>query len=455
MKRTGVLIGVLLASIGAGFLLLVATWYIPADLIRSNIAKDVTVMAQEGPYPKNKGEAISNTQDGYTDAIMLSMAIPMPAEGAIKQSAVSSWWEKAGASSPVESLYRRVMENPTEQATRYPIYWNGYAGPLRLLLTTFSYTQIRVIDALFLFGLLIFFAYQLWRRLSPFAALALVLGFAPLSFLTIPESMQFMNTFIIAFVGACIVLALAPKRSLRSFDLELFLGLGIATAYFDFLTTPLITWGIPLLVVLALSLHEEDSIASAQPSRSLTNSAITFARASGMWLVGYVCMWASKWVIAYVGGEPTMVGGVSSKLLERTGSTGAMALSDRFSVLFTNLALLAAPKNLDTLNIAWVPVIITLLLFVVWGAFVLVTRTQLARVVRYTPLLAVAMAPYVWYLVVANHSANHYFFTFRTQFVATFALILFFLCSLDWTTLFPKTPAKMPSKTVAKRKRKH
>ena len=43
----------------------------------------------------------------------------------------------------------------------------------------------------------------------------------------------------------------------------------------------------------------------------------------------------------------------------------------------------------------------------------------------YLPILFVAAYPYIWYLVMSNHSQIHYWFTYRAQLVALFGGLVF------------------------------
>lgn len=67
---------------------------------------------------------------------------------------------------------------------------------------------------------------------------------------------------------------------------EFFLIVGILTSYFDFLTYPIVTLGIPLCCYFLLE------------SDRLWNNIKRLTGFSVSWAIGYAGMWAAKWVIA-------------------------------------------------------------------------------------------------------------------------------------------------------------
>lgn len=55
---------------------------------------------------------------------------------------------------------------------------------------------------------------------------------------------------------------------------------------------------------------------------------------------------------------------------------------------------------------------------------------DLKTVGAYLPILIVALYPYVWYLIMSNHSQIHYWFTYRAQLVALFGGVVFLVSVL-------------------------
>ena len=46
------------------------------------------------------------------------------------------------------------------------------------------------------------------------------------------------------------------------------------------------------------------------------------------------------------------------------------------------------------------------------------------------PIGLVALYPYIWYLVMSNHSQIHFWYTYRAQLVTLFGILMFLSCIL-------------------------
>ena len=78
--------------------------------------------------------------------------------------------------------------------------------------------------------------------------------------------------------------------------------------------------------------------------------------------------------------------------------------------------------------ITWSKVVIVIFLIAV--VLVLWKRLKDQKTVRaYLPMLLVAFYPYIWYLVMSNHSQIHYWYTYRAQLVTLFGGLVF-LCAI-------------------------
>ena len=102
----------------------------------------------------------------------------------------------------------------------------------------------------------------------------------------ISTSLQYSCCFLIAFVGICLV---GRLKNLPKSTSGLFMVLGQATMFFDFYTAPIITWGLPLVALLAIHRKEQKSTLHSAFHLLLTTL--------GMWCIGYVGMWLFKMIL--------------------------------------------------------------------------------------------------------------------------------------------------------------
>lgn len=69
-KFAGSAVGVLLATVGVLFLLLLGAYALPGGAVRGNIVRSVPLLQQEGLYPEFFGFKLFQ-MDNYTDTVML------------------------------------------------------------------------------------------------------------------------------------------------------------------------------------------------------------------------------------------------------------------------------------------------------------------------------------------------------------------------------------------------
>ena len=78
----------------------------------------------------------------------------------------------------------------------------------------------------------------------------------------------------------------------------------------------------------------------------------------------------------------------------------------------------------DNGMISWSKVVIVIaviaLILLIWKK-----AKDMKTILAYLPMLLVAAYPYIWYLVMSNHSQIHYWYTYRNQVLTLFAGLIF------------------------------
>lgn len=308
----------------------------------------------------------------------------------------------------------------------YARYWHGYLVVLKPLLLIFTYAQIRWINVVCMALLFVLLLRNLARR-SDGKNLALlcytILFTVPI---LLPFCMQFCTTTYVCLGAMLFVTRGKPGASSMSGDslltvekfngltgqsmtrkikyipltLEasrsawLFFSIGIATAYFDFLTFPLMALGLPLVYLLN---HSEEYDWRKKVGYVFRNGVV--------WACGYVGMWAMKWVIASVVLGRNMIADGISQVLYRSSSTPD--LGD-----FTISPLTAIASNLSCFtNLYFVILIVVgVATAIILGRKRYGTRLDLPACV---PYLCICIVPFVWCACFKNHSYTHGSFTYR------------------------------------------
>lgn len=184
----------------------------------------------------------------------------------------------------------------------------------------------------------------------------------------------------------------------------LFLLAGMATSYFDFLTYPFVSLGLPLIVFL-----------SYLDCEKLTRKFFYIILCSAQWCIGYVGMWAGKWILGSIlvpeGGSLTVA---ISSILYR-GSN--MSSDDQTVLTVFNVTL----ENLYV-YLRW-PVMIligTTFIYLIWK--IIKNKNFVKnRLLLVTPYLLICTYPFIWYMIAKNHSYEHSFMAYRELAIATFA----------------------------------
>jgi len=177
---------------------------------------------------------------------------------------------------------------------------------------------------------------------------------------------------------------------------------GCLTSYFDLLTAPLLTCGLPLIVYL--STENEDSF------RKRLLSLFLYAI---LWGVGYALTWASKWALATIFLDVNVFKDAFDTVLYRT----SIEHNSRFDAISVNYGLL--PNTL-------INIILLLLLPLV---IIFFNRSKIKTNLL---LLIVAIFPYIWFFVAAQHSWCHWWFTYRIQAISIIALFFIFINFISW-----------------------
>lgn len=371
------------------FVSMTLVYCIPTSWIQGNVEKSIEVLEGEGEYPMYFFYRHSAIIDIHTDKLMY------------------------------ESLIQnRDYYNPIQAAmsiNQYPRYWHGYQVLLRPLTVVFQVQELRYLGMLTFHLLFFWSAWLMAKKTKPLYAMFYILTVASGYVVFLPVCFQFLTTFLVLFVSLIVLLSRYDKnKPLPAAKWMLyFFVVGMVENFFDFLTYPILTLGIPLVVLLWLRVRDEQA--------DFRSNFWFMFKASLSWFFGYALIWISKWLLS------AAILGI--RYFWRTMSVVQYRLEgseeeplDRIGTIQRNLK--AWLNVQDGGVISWSK--IALLILIV--AVVLIIWRKLKdwkTVGAYLPILFVAAYPYVWYLVMSNHSQIHYWYTYRAQLVALFAGLVF------------------------------
>lgn len=383
---------------------LAMAYLIPQDEMWDNVHESSVILHNEG-LGAHIWQNIEETMlDVYTDGLLFNVSYTETKDG-IRDILLDTYVEVDGKN-PMESFYEVIaLSNDDYIVRNYGRYWHGYQIILRPLLCFFTYSDIRQINMILQLALVFLLICILAGSkdrifIIPFGGMYLFI--CPISLFS---SLQFSPCFYIMMLTLIVLFAckdvLNDKR--RNY---LFLMAGILTAYFDLLTYPFITLGVPLLAHLG-SAYKQLSDDKMRGWNHVFFSTIS-------WCLGYGGMWSAKWVISTIMTGENIVYDAFEKIKFRSGY---------FSVkhsYYDTLKLNLSVCNRKVFMLAAISI----------GIYILAVRVKdhigLDRSLLSLSgmLLVVSLYPFGWYFFTKNHSSSHSYFTWRELGISVYGILM-------------------------------
>ena len=340
--------------------------------------------------------------DNFTDALIVNQACRGGSDSLLTNMLLVP--RADGGGEQCNSLLRLTQGDTTLRTFHYGRYWHGSTFLMRFLLLMADYTSLRIFFYILSSLLLVWLVVALFRRCGLAVASLFVLALTLVNVFIMQFSIQLLPVLALALIGSLVVLN-HVKNPVQLY--RLLFVLGSLTAFFDLLTCPILTWGVPLSVYLIMQQRHP------LPA-PLLRRVREWVAASLLWVVSYGATWVSKWGIA------TLLTG------ENVVRDGASQLSVRAGAYIDYSRLDALTRNLDL--IPWPYVCICLTILVALAAW----RFNRRGIPTALLCLLTALPPLAWYLVVADHSYLHYWFTYRSLAVSLLAVFFAAVALVDW-----------------------
>ena len=382
------------------FVLLIAVFFafsvlsclLPDKSVKEHIKDSVPGMVAMGPYPRAVMDNVHCQMDNFTDALIMNQIYNIdrhhPVRAAmevVRSSERGKDWDQAG-------LLQRRVNGEVLGTQQYARYWHGNTFLFRLFFLVMDFDMIRwtlfIVSSLLL--VLLLCAYD--QKVGLAKTLVLTSGFlATLGFIT-QFSMQFFPVLALTIIGCLLVIRREGSKSMGL----LFFVIGALTCYFDLLTTPLLTLGMPLVVMLSLDRNMPFSV---------KDNLLKIIKVTLLWGLGFALTFVTKWALAsLVMGQNIFADAYEVSLYRMEADE------------FTRWDALA--RNFNMLKL-WM-IIFAMVILIVFS----VIRHQKFNIRKAVLFLLVGLMPYVWYLVLSNHSYLHWWFTYRLQAVSVTCLLM-------------------------------
>ncbi|HJD45795.1 MAG TPA: hypothetical protein H9909_03025 [Candidatus Mediterraneibacter norfolkensis] len=411
-----------------GWLCNILAAMIPHSAVHNNITESINVLAAEGPFKAVIGDKYSNSiADNNTDAWMLLMADYDGTESILEKSLGGFYKSYENTSQTGSGAFDLFISSGAPEAIEtgvysYSRYWHGWMLPLKLLLTFSNYEDIRFIGMIFLTALFFTCIYLALQKDLRFFAMAF--GISVLFMLPITAMISFEYSFVLYVTLISNIILLNSYETIKNtFTVPVFfLGLGMATSYFDFLTYPPVSLGFCYLTYLFLRMKEADY----KPLTALKD----FAANALSWGAGYIGMWISKWIIGTLVLHTNVIQDALNQLILRTSQTDGISNISETKITYGQ----ALSNNLEvfaTRGYLFIGILFMLLFFY----FSVKRRISTGRIrdcITFLPVfMLTAIIPFAWVFILKNHTYLHRNFTSNLFAISVFAFFAFFAYILE------------------------
>lgn len=404
-------------AILVGALLLTLVYMIPADAMAENVEESAQLLYEEGVYPWLYPWCTSML-DNFTDTFMLMHAAYKNDQPAIMQ-AMNIYRPYFGTKDmPYQDMVDHYIEGKsyTGEIT-YERYWHGYLLYLKPMLTVMNYGSIRKVNGIVQTALLLAVIFLLVKRGKKRYIPAYLIAVGLLMPVTLVLSLQFSSCYYAMTLGCLALLLCGDKLEKR--EHLIFLYIGIFVAFFDFLTYPIATIGVPAAMYFVL-----------REGGSVKEDLGKLVKLCFCWGVGYAGMWGGKWILGSILTGNNQLTGAMGKIQERTTSGNV----EIYGETVENPMWKAYTENRDYFWNTPATKLMYLLLAVLLVLFVIALlrrKTNLRVLTRAVPFVIIACMPVVWYMLTANHSIMHAWFTNKALVVLAFAVMCLMTRLLD------------------------
>ena len=410
IRNIGISCLVLFGSSVVGIILLVVVALIPQKVLFTNARNSTRILCDEGIGSDVFGLRGSYL-DIFTDGLMLNTAYY--SAGNVKDTLLGVRIS-GDTEDPLLPLHY-YFEGSTDEirTTVYTRYWNGYLVYLRPLLCLGNIITIRAFNMVLqisLVMLVLFLLVNKGERKRNSLAVPFIVMWLSLSPVAIWSSLQYYSVFYPTILAMIAILLFKNTSFYKVW--YVFLVTGILIGYLDLLTYPIVSLGVPLILYLSLDYNSK---------KTLFKRIIECVSFSISWCLGYSGMLITRWLVAsIVSGNNIFQEGIN-QILYRTSH-------EYLGVKYTWFGTIK--ENVSDLSNQLVVFAITFGI-IIFFANIKKCRKRIS-VPAIVVLLLVCLYPFLWYLVVMQHSNMHHFMTYRNLCVTIYGIISLLYVHLDF-----------------------
>ena len=389
---------------------LALTAKIPKTKIEENLKKSASYLEKNSGFKRVQPGREYTYLHLYADSVILNIINCIDTNKPIESIMWANYYETIKMD--INNDFIEVVQENKEPNQQYIRYWHGSMLILRPLLVFLSLEQIYKVNYISITVLALILLIIIWKR-SKKLAIAYLLSMIMIAFPSVGMCLEYVWTFYIMLISSIIAINIKKEKNLY----KLFLVTGMITCFLDFLTTEIITLFVPLILILGIKKEKNEII-------NFKDAVKLFFKSCVLWFIGYAGMWISKWILASLILNINAINYVKDQaLLRMNGLQGLNSAKEMYIGAITNNWHTLYPINIvkKTSELWWMlGGLVTFFILIIDWKKIKNNKESLI-------MLIIAVMPYLRYLVLANHSYRHSFFTFRSQMISIMALTYFIL----------------------------
>lgn len=409
-------------------LLLLLGSLFPSSWIEENVKESSEILLLEGNLPYFTSY-LSITNNNFTDSIMINesysidntnpifsyMAVRKNFKDGITSKQLEdtngeliSMSSRDGYYDPVGEL-NDFLDNKIDTSIEYARYWHGYLPFLRVLLIFFNISEIRILLFILFVALFLILIVLLKKKLGNIISIIFAFSLLCYEYFFVSYSLESAPIFIVMMIS-CIVLLLFIDK-IKNIHLTFFV-IACISNFVDFLTVPLITLGMPLFIYI-LYKQKNGNLEIKESMKIVILSCIS-------WACGYALTWVSKWILYDVLFNKNLIISAVSQVLYRSSSSNALITYSIFDVL----KLFICNSFIYFMIFVWAIIVFIFLLSLKYKACFKASYLDYFKEVA--PIMLISILPFLWYIVLTNHTVLHTHFVYRHMLVFLTGLLLCF-----------------------------
>jgi len=397
MKKHKYLVTIIIFTL-TGYFSIVLAYLIPSERMIDNIMHDVKIFEQEiscQPIPGQRDTYLDNEMD----AIMLLECAYDGKESALEKAIYVPHEDLGSHNKAVQRFVEKYSDLNHKQgkSVTYERYWHGYLVLLKPLYFLMNYGTIRRIMGYIQVCIIISIIVIVTQRGKWMYSIPVTMSYLFLNPHALADSLQYNSMFMLSYLYLLFILLNNSYFALRKNWGYAFFVVGCLASYFDYLTYPLLSYGIAITFLIT---EYQDCVKS---------DLVEIIRCGILWAMGYVIMWGMKWGINLIFSCGKFLDQLLNIIVFRAVGGG---LGEKY----THISVLIDEIYYYNFHMYFVVIV-----FCVICMLRKYKKFRSDLIVMAVPYVLISMLPVIWDQLIISHAFFHNF-TYRKYGVTIFAI---------------------------------